>query len=354
MYKLLFTVSFFISLIFISCANDDSVEVRVTNPESIEVLTGVKLNASENLYEIMDIALSNIEGEYFALITDATKAPPVHLINVSEDSYISGLSREGRGPGEFSQPNSISVFDGAFIITDPANSRLTHIPEEVFKNSDLRGHSKFKVDNIQFPGLALSVLPINSDNYVVVGPIRTNENHRFALINPDENTNRFFGSHDSIDPNIDPNTIQLNYREYGTVSNKNSMFATGKYHKDQIDIFDFDGNLHTSYRGPDYDKLDFEVNEGRYVLKSENNIISYVDITSNSDYIYALYSGKKLNQSQRNFGNFVVVIDWEGNYIQSFQLDQQAFSLAVSDENSFLLAGVITEEAGLYMYRINE
>lgn len=352
MSKYLFTLIITFTLL-ISCIEKDDSDI---NSESIETLTGVKLNVSENLYQISDIALVNIESEYFALITDDAKVPPVHLINVSKDSYISGLSRDGRGPGEFSQPNSISVFDGAFIVTDPLNSRLTHIPEEVFRDSALRDHSKFKIDNIQSPGLLLDVLPIDSDNYVAVGPIRTSENRRFTMMNLEggKNTNSFFGSHDSIDPNIDPNTIQLSNREYGTVSNINSMFATGKYHKDQIDIFNFDGELLETYRGPDYEQLDFEINGDRYSLKSESNIISYVDIISNKDYIYALYSGKKLNQNQRNFGDSVIMIDWDGNFIQSFQLDQQAFSIAVNDENSLLLAGVLTEEAGLYMYRINE
>lgn len=352
MHKYLLTMIFF--FILTSCTkNNESTERSVENLESIEV-TGVKMNVSENLYQIRDISLVNIEDKYFALISDASNAPPVHLINVSEDSYISGLSREGRGPGEFSQPLTISDFDGSFVITDPRNSRVTYIPKEVFKDSTIRDHSKFQMDNLQFSGLPLNVHPINSNNYVVVGPIRTTENRRFTMINTAKETNSYFGSHDSTDSNIDPHTTQLSNREYGTFSNNNSMFATGKYHKDQIDIFDFEGNPVTSYKGPDYDQLDFEIDGDQYELDDENNIVGFVNITSNDDYIYGLYSGKKLNESQSNFGDSVVVIDWNGKFVNSFQLDQKAFSIAVNDDNSLLLTGVLTEKAGLYMYRINQ
>lgn len=356
MNKLFLIKILFLVFILNACNGDNKSEKnRIINLESNEVLEGVKLSVSEYLYQIGDIALAKIGDIYFALITDRSNTPPVHLINVSKDSYISELSRAGRGPGEFAQAFSISVFEDSFIITDPRNYRLTHIPKGVFIDSKIRDHSKYLIDNIQFSGLPLNVLPIDSDNYVVVGPIRTIENHRFTRINLPEETSSYFGSHDSFDSNIDPTTIQLMDREYGTSSNEKSLFATGKYHTDKIDIFNFEGKLIATYKGPSFGKLNFKNNEDRYSLDEENNIIAYVDITSNNDYIYALYSGKKLNHSQRNFGDTIVVIDWSGKFITSFRIDQQALKIAVNGENSLLLVGVQTEEeSGLFRYKISE
>ena len=356
MNKLFLIKVLFLALIINACNYDNkSTENRIVNLESTEVLEGIKLKVSERLHQIGDIGLAKIDDTYFALITDRSNIPPLHLINVSEDVYINELSRSGRGPGEFSQAYSISVYENSFIINDPRNYQLTHIPKDVFIDPVKRDYSKFRVDNIQFSGLPLNVLPIDSDNYVIIGPIRTSENRRFTRINVDEGTTMLFGSHNSFDSNIDPSTIQLTHREYGTSSNGKGLFATGKYHRDQIEIFNFEGKPIATYKGLDYNEINFKVDGNQYVLDTDNNIIAYVDITSNNDYIYALYSGKTLNNSQRNFGDIIVVIDWEGRFITSFRIDQQALKIAVNEENSLLLVGVETEEeSGLYRYNISE
>lgn len=319
-----------------------------------EALTGVRMEVSEKLNSYGDIGLIKIGDEYFALVTDMANEPPLHLINVSTDTYLEGISRKGRGPGEFLQPNSLVISGEEFIISDPMNYQLTYVPFGVFEDEKLRNHTAFAVNPVKFAGLAMSVFPADADSYIAVGPIQTNENKRFTRVNVKEGTNSHFGEHEHFREDIPASTMQLSYREDGTYSGKRKKFATAKYFQDRIDIFDFDGKRESSYRGPEYyENIDFETKEGNYLMSDDKNIHAYVHLTSTENYIYGLYSGKKLNQKNRNLGDEVVVLDWEGNLVRRLSINRPAVRIAVDPDDELLLVEVFTEEeTGLYKYEI--
>ncbi|MFN4147401.1 MAG: BF3164 family lipoprotein, partial [Runella sp.] len=68
---------------------------------------------------------------------------------------------------------------------------------------------------------------------------------------------------------------------------------------------------------------------------THTNKIGFLDIKSDNDYVYALFSGKTLEKGPAKAfeGDTIYVFDWTGNLISRLKLDINISRMALSKEN---------------------
>lgn len=338
-------------LLLLSCNQSRNNTDKIGAPSNeLKLINAKELSVVDTLYKVSDMALIQQDETYYALVADVSVTPPIHLINISEDSYIAGLSREGKGPGEFVLPTSISTFEDSFVVYDGRAFQLTYIPFSVFQQPKDRAFNNFQVKMINTSGLAFNILPTSQNEFISVGPIQSNKNVRFTRINTNDDTNSFFGENESI-PNVAPDLFQLINREYGSSSMHKKRFVTGKYYQDRLDIFEFDGTTVTTYKGADYQEFAITSAGGAQTMDTDKTKMAYLDFATNGRFIYALYSGQSYDSP--NHSKTVRVFNWDGDFITTLELIKPASNISVDEENTMLLAGsFISSEPSLTSYEI--
>ena len=350
-------------LILFGCSRSDQYNLDF-HTKSIEVqeepvrLIGKRLGVSDSLYQPMKLAVfSDKNGQLMAVVSDRSKQPPLHYLNLTQDEYLTGMGRSGKGPGEFVNAGSV-YYDAKInqaIIVDPMQQRLTFIdpnkPVDSLKNLH---QTEPRVLNLEFRGLPFDLLKLQNDRYAAIGPMRVNSSQKFAFIDSSGQQTQHIGTipdYESI--NLPPAKQHLSWRAYGTKNRAGTRFAAAYYNMDLFEIFNNDGERIQAVRGPHFSPLIVSSQDGVTQLSKEHTRTGYIAVTAQDGYIYGLYSGRKLDHPQRNMANMLLILDWDGNFITSYKLDRNVFEFAVSPAGKYLFAIVNDEDAaesGLYRY----
>jgi len=82
--------------------------------------------------------------------------------------------------------------------------------------------------------------------------------------------------------------------------------------------------------------------------RNDNNMIGYNCAFGTASYCYMLFSGKTLGENKRQkIGRYIIVFDWQGNYIKTFNSDYDIFNFCVDEKNNCIYA-VVREENSEY------
>jgi len=78
---------------------------------------------------------------------------------------------------------------------------------------------------------------------------------------------------------------------------------------------------------------------------TEDTQIGYINLSATTQYVYALYSDKKVYEASRK-SNTVLVFDWNGNPVKKYILDTDAYYIAVDEVHQNIFAAVKNSESG--------
>lgn len=81
------------------------------------------------------------------------------------------------------------------------------------------------------------------------------------------------------------------------------------------------------------------------VQRTENSETGYIGLSATTEYVYALYSDKKLNENGWK-SNIVLLFDWDGNPVKKYILNADAYYIAVDENRKNLFAAVKNAEGG--------
>ena len=70
----------------------------------------------------------------------------------------------------------------------------------------------------------------------------------------------------------------------------------------------------------------------------DRNIVTYENVYAGKDYIYALYSGKRLDDTEANHSSSIEVYTWTGEPVQLLNLDTPIAYFAVDEQNRAIYA----------------
>ena len=105
---------------------------------------------------------------------------------------------------------------------------------------------------------------------------------------------------------------------------------------DQVDVYNFDGDLDFMLWGPDQTLLSYNY-KGRAVV-AKGNISGYRSMCLTDRFIYAHYCGKPWEpfEPSSSFGNKVFKFDYAGRLLDEYVLDKDALYIAVDEKRQKL------------------
>ncbi|GEM_PF-1225357 len=335
MKKYLFTT--FILLSIISCKPEYNEPTSLFNTN--KVLNSVPLPISSDLFSI---PLQMITKDTLLIVLDRYQKDNNTFIykafNTNNGNTISTFGRIGKGPDEFQFPsfltdisynsNLFGVYNGKRFMfnelsIDSIVSNSRRLTVKSYQNLSNFYSKIIKTDKEHFFGSGFFdkgryALSDTAGNILTVKGDYPFE-HQFSLSKRD--LGMAFQCKLKKHPNkqlvvsATANSANLEIIKVGTHG-----FEVIKKINSRPTIFENNGSKN---------RIDVDVlQENRY---------GYQNVSITKDYIYALYSGKKMDKSY-HYTDIVLVFDWEGNPVIRYNLDQEVRYISAKANNEALFA----------------
>lgn len=136
---------------------------------------------------------------------------------------------------------------------------------------------------------------------------------------------------------------------------KNRIFYADAY-RNTIEIYDTNLSLLRITFGPENQKPQYTIIDKDIIFYGDIPN-TYTSLTATDDYVYAAYSGNKIcnDRDRENFISYILVFDWSGNYIVSFEVDMyiKTLSLSADKESVFAYGQISNSEYRFRKYTIS-
>ena len=210
--------------------------------------------------------------------------------------------------------------------------------------------------------MPLAAIQIN-DKYIISGLMNRNENDdkRYAILNSKGEYIKSFGNFPNDKNESEIKSKVLAYQDYMVCNPSLNRFATVCSSGAIFELYQIDTTpqLIKSY----HDIYPVYTNDSRpgysSIRHGKENIIGYTDIYATDKYIYALYSGKKLethsNEGMMNakLTNDIFIHNWDGERICHLISDVKLFNLCVTDDDQKLIALGWKDDFNLYSFDLS-
>lgn len=304
-------------------------------------------NSSERVYlKSKDLNFTESLGKAYAIdildkylvVRDDQAETKLTIFNLESDfknPIYTGYT--GQGPGELINPGPMIIESQKFLLYDASKMKLFSFYMDTLMVPDYKPHEAI---SIMEAGI-IDVKKIGKDLFIAVGVFPDN---RFALINSQGETIERLGMY--------PIELQEGVPEYvrgiacqsmlTTNPKKNKAAVAMRYGEHiQFHVFDLDKytaeliNEHHVFL-PEYTTKNY--NGSPNFSPTEETRWGYLSISSNSNHVYALYSGKPQIRGTNFYqGHEVHVFGWDGELINKIELDKQAFSVTCNEHHLYAL-----------------
>lgn len=330
-----------VTVLCLGCGNSPNPEGPAEQPDKIiqinesdvDTLDGETLTDADTLARPSNLVMA---GSYL-VIKDSHGDPAVHVVRRSDGSYVTSLGEPGQGPGQFSAWTfDVTSFDPPrFWVNDLSQRRLTYVDLERY----LEGQFELgeRIINLDIAPTS----PVWLGDSLVVSPAFMAKEGRLAKLNP---SGTFLGTMGVSPPPRNEAPMPVLQHAYQSWMKPRpgdrSLLALGTFYADRIEIYHADGTRKALVQGPALFEPIFEVatREGEPVRGSTDETrYGYIDLATTEQHIYALYSGRRRDESG-NHGETIRVFDWDGNLEHVYNLKAAILSIAVDPAETTLYA----------------
>lgn len=325
MYKILSLILFGQLVLIQAPSAQSEFEFNISSAISSEEITSI----NDSLNTPLRMAL--LFDEEYLVVSDINNFPPIHIMKVIDSGdleYVKGIGREGRGPSEYLSPNVVIPVDGnKFYIHDAGNLKLVPYNREF---------EALTMEEFNFMTSAPPTSIHKSDEGFYVSGITVEG--KFEVIDEEGNLTRKVGEEVSLGNGVPPNVNAHAWHSYSTYSPVNNRIAVFSRAADLVELFDMATDEKVGvFANSDFSTPDVSLsNTGGMPRLTPNRgaKTTFLWATSNDEYIYALYSGKLATHDISNFGKYVMKFDWDLNFIGSYELDHQSFSIELDKQGN--------------------
>lgn len=274
------------------------------------------------------------------VIVDRYAEQTVSWLDRATGDVIRHFGRHGEGPGEFAAAKSIvrDLHDpSTFWVFDVGLTRLTHIDPSRTDSA----HSPV------WPALTIrSSAPVMDLAWLPDGSLLATgffAEGRLARFDRQGNVTGVIGAIPTTDIAAPPSVRQHAFRSTMTLSPDGSRIVLASRYAGLIEIFNTDGSSQRKAASPFQFVPRFEVrtsSRGPIMASPSDTRLGYLDLATTNERIYALFSGRTRAgyPGRANFGEYIHVFNWSGEFLHALELDAEVIAIAVDESASTLYA----------------
>ncbi|REL37988.1 6-bladed beta-propeller [Rhodohalobacter sp. SW132] len=334
-----FVALFFFLFTAFGCNSDNEVSVfeDELNYKPVEVKSSFSFSEIFNPNTIRII-----DGKLY--VTEAQN-PDVsfHVLNTDSNThsliYEKGLGTRGEGPGEFLEINDIIATDSLIYIYDGNQLKMVSYDPA---SGELASYNDI---HLRTTGRPASIYSFTNEQFIGIGLFFGS---RFITMDSNGETISEFGDLIEFNQDFSRRDLALGWRSNGTVHPDEPYVYLFSVNADFIEMYDGDGNLIKRIQGAQNPEPNMEI---RNEWPFNAGAVSYVNIDSNENYIYGLYSGQ-LWDDERLSGNIIHKYDWDLNLIDAYKLDRRFNQITVDENGNLYTFGETDEGIEFYVYEL--
>ncbi len=253
------------------------------------------------------------------------------VFDLKKNLFMGRYISEGNGPGEAVAPLYILSFpEKENIYLYQRNTSIlntVNIPKlEIQDSRQLTSSTSWKPFELQR----------TKDFYVGLGIF---ENGLFSVYNLNCGQIYEGGQYPFDGEKRNKSEAFLSYQGAFCTNADNNKFAFGCLYSDYIAFYEIKNNKILTLK--EYSSYDVKVNyNNNHVIPEDNCIISYTSAFGTQSYCYMLFSGETYADKEKrdSGGNYIVVFDWNGNYVKTFKTDREIYNFCVDVKNDLIYA----------------
>lgn len=273
----------------------------------------------------------------FLFIIDRYEGKMVTIVDVENNNKVVRNLNEGRGPGEVSGPLRVS------ISIKKKEIQVFQIQSGIMNVYDLTtraSNNDFKlVRSISFSDRPANAV-LTRECAIGIGPFSEGRYHLYDL-------NGVFkigvGDYPFNGNRMNPMDRFILYQGYLQEQPDGDFFALGSSYSDNLEFYKLEKSGITLVNR--YGIKDVMGTYDNSIQLNDNCLMGFKGSYGTEKYCYMLYSGKTLkeNNNRRMWGTRIFVFNWNGELIQTYELNQEVISFCV-DEIKGLIYGIVNME----------
>jgi len=339
----------------------------------LALFSGCKTNETNSNFIVLnkEFELEPIKGEtimidslYFPtklhisdsllVVLDIKSKKNLHLFDMKNNEYILSFGERGKGPGEFIGLGSISQFQNEIWAYDlTLGKNVSFNIDSILKG----GKYSFSNEIKHYDRARRSYTPLWMNDSTVISPTMSDSDYRLVVSDKSGNV---IGEEFKMFPAPSSNTpSSIHHQSYHAVFKKcpsKSKFVLANRYSDLIEIYDLRDSTsirlktHGNYQ-PEY--VIENANGRSRMAQTDKMRFGYIDVAVTDKIIYTLFSGRVRTQHKKgNYGNIVILYDWEGNYISSYTIEEDSISIEAVNDKEFLTLETVNGLPTVKKYQI--
>jgi len=281
-----------------------------------------------------------IAGRY-VVVADLSADSMFHVIDADRPGVPFQFGRRGSGPGEFENAWSMDPTGGGsaeFWVYDADLARMSLVSLNELEAGS--GPVVGRMINLEVPAILTGPAWIDSFTMVSLGFFSRG---RIAFISEDGTLIRTAGTLPEPLSSTPPEVLQHVFQATLALRPDRTLLAAATRHASNIEIYRADGSAVGVFQGPLLVEPRFEIqtSAGRPTMATGSDLrFGYIDVAASAEHIFALFSGRTRAgfPGSANFGRFVHVFDWSGNFEQVLELDASVLKITVDERGEVLYA----------------
>lgn len=304
---------------------------------------------------INEDSLASVEGLVCdgenMIVYDYHSGSSYTLFDKSTGDYIARFGTIGQGPTEILLGSYGYLSDRCFSVFNDQTRIVMKYSLDSLRCGKLNG-SPVYLTKYDIPDIQISRL-IALDDSTFVGAGTYKSRYQYFLFNTKNHVlDCGVDVYNASDSTFNTYTKFLSNQGDLVMHPEKKLFASSVNFSSNIDFFTIENNkirLIQSLRlgNPISESVTGSLGGEVYysVNCTEHSVIGYINLSATSRHVYALYSDKKAHESNRS-SNVVLVFDWKGNPVRRYELDADAYYIAVDEEQQNMLAAIKNGEDG--------
>ncbi|MEX0648932.1 MAG: BF3164 family lipoprotein [Balneolaceae bacterium] len=267
-----------------------------------------------------------------------------HVLTIDPDhqslEYKQGSGRRGEGPGEFMGISDIVETDSLLYFYDGQQLKLTPYDKST-------GQLAVRDDiHLRTNGRAVNFFSAGDDRFIGIGLFF---GKRFNIMNMDGETVAEHGELIEFNEDFSRRDIALGWFSYGMVQQEegNTNIYLFSRNADFIEKYDTGGQLLKRVQGEENPEPQMEI---RNEWPVHTGSLSYVDVDSDGNHIYGLYSG--LPGDEEHHGDMIHKFDRDLNLVDAYRLDNRFTKIAVDGNGNLITYSETDQGLDFHVYEL--